>query len=414
MGFDPLQFLASTFVPGAGALTSANAIAGKGDVGNMTDVAKTVGSLVGPNQAAQQQPGQFGNYTPGINDRATLSTQDYQSQLANQQAQQQAAQNQQQALVAALSNANGIGNQSSVFGQQQALANQLQSLANGTGPSVASAQQQMQNQMIGQQLANQTGTNVANQAALMAGQRGAGANAGLIARQIGQQGASTQQQAAGQAALQAQQGSGQLAMLRAQEQLNGIGALQGQQQMMGSLAQQQIGNQMGATNALNQSALGALGQTQQAVQGQNSLANQMNVAQVGADVTRNTADKKLAGDVVGGITKGIGAALSQGGEVYPGKSTIGRHLYSQGGPVKAMLSPGEIYLTPAQAQAVKEGKMSPMQGEKIPGKAPVKGDSRKNDIVAKLLEAGGVVVKRSKAGSEEAATKFVKSVKGRK
>ncbi len=357
-----------------------------------------------------------------------------------------------------MSNANGVGNQSSVFGQQQALASQLQNMANGNGPSVAGAQQQMQNQMIGQQLANQTGANnlslanntqannmalqqntganMAQQAALMAGQRGSGANAGLMARQIGQVGAGAQQQAAGQsammnqqaagqtgmmnqaaagqAALQGQQGSGQLAMLRAQEQLQGIQALQGQQQMMGNTAQQQVGNQASALQGLNQNALNATGQTQQAIQGQNSLANQMNVAQVGADVTRNTADKKLAGDVVGGITKGIGAALSQGGEVYPGKSMIGRHLYSQGGQVKAMVSPGEIYLNPAQAQAVKEGKMSPMQGEKIPGKAPVKGDSRKNDIVAKLLEAGGVVVKRSKAGSEEAATKFVKSVKGRK
>src|SRR5271165_2611948 len=60
---------------------------------------------------------------------------------------------------------NGLGNQTSVY-------NQLQNVASGTGPNPAQAQ-----------LAQATAANTANQAALMAGQRGSSANAGLLARQ---------------------------------------------------------------------------------------------------------------------------------------------------------------------------------------------------------------------------------------
>ena len=74
---------------------------------------------------------------------------------ANQGA-QNSLQSQQQ-LLGALQGQNGLQNQSNVYGQ-------LQGVVNGTGPNPAQA-------MLNQQ----TGTNVANQAALMAGQRGAGA-----------------------------------------------------------------------------------------------------------------------------------------------------------------------------------------------------------------------------------------------
>ena len=70
---------------------------------------------------------------------------------------------QQQQLLQALQGQNGIGNQSQVY-------NQLQGVVNGTGPNPAQA-------MLNQQ----TGQNVAQQAALMAGQRGAASNVGLIA-----------------------------------------------------------------------------------------------------------------------------------------------------------------------------------------------------------------------------------------
>lgn len=67
-----------------------------------------------------------------------------------------------------------------------------------------------------------------------------------------------------------------------------------------------------------------------------------------------------------------------------------------GQPVKAMVSPGEIYLSPDKAQAAKAGKIDPIDsGEKIPGKAKVKGNSIKNDIVPKTLESGGLVIPKS-------------------
>jgi hypothetical protein len=95
---------------------------------------------------------------------------------------------QQQQFANALAQQNGIQNQSNVF-------NQLQGVANGTGPNPAQAM-----------LNNTTGQNIQQQAALMGSQRGVGANPGLLARQAAMQGANIQQQAAGQgAALQANQ-----------------------------------------------------------------------------------------------------------------------------------------------------------------------------------------------------------------
>jgi hypothetical protein len=114
----------------------------------------------------------------------------------NQQfGQAQGALGQQQSFLNALGAQGGIGNQANVFQQQQQLANQLGQQAMGGGPNPALAQ-----------LQGTTGQNISNQAAMMAGQRGGGANAGLMARQIGNMGANVQQQAGNQAAvLRAQQ-----------------------------------------------------------------------------------------------------------------------------------------------------------------------------------------------------------------
>lgn len=118
----------------------------------------------------------------------------------------------------------GYGNFQNIQGQQQALANTLGQQAQGQGPNVA------QNQLNAT-----TGQNTVNQAALMASQRGAGGNVGLMARNAGQQGATNQQQAVGQSAT-----------LRAQQQLAAQQALAQQQGIMG---QQNIGEQ-GANNQL--------------------------------------------------------------------------------------------------------------------------------------------------------------------
>lgn len=384
---------------------------------------------------------------------------------------------QQQQLANALANQGGIGNQSSVF-------NQLQGVASGQGPNPAQA---MLNQA--------TGANTANQAALMAGQRGAGANAGLMARQAAQQGGANQQNAAGQAAtMQANQS---------------LGALN----QMGGIAGQQVGQQMGAVQGLNTNAqnnqqilLNAINAQNQANIANQAQLNQANVAQqsnlnnfnlgmqenlnnsnvamqsninnanAGMSENQNNANAGMAqanannqakaqSGLLGGALGGLGGmaaslipggtvaagvlgaggtvAKYKGGEIkspnpkiaavspsnrYEGAMAMPEHLlgiheiyhgekYSQGGEVNAMVSPGEIYLPKDKAKQVARGEDSPMEGEKIPGKAKVRGDSKKNDIVPKKLEEGGVVIPRSVLDSEDPegnASKFVAKHLGKK
>lgn len=278
--------------------------------------------------------------------------------LANQQAGLQAtgaqgtALSQQQAMNNQLSGAagSGIQAQQSALAAQQDLAAQYQGIANGTGPNPAQA-------MLNQQ----TGANVANQAALMAGQRGAASNVGLIARQAAQQGAATQQQAVGQGAtMQAQQSlnalgqigntqsniASQGAGLVGQAQ-SGIGAAQGaasnitaqqqaQQQALAGQAAAQVGQQQTqqqlAANQANTMAGQQIAQTQNATQAnlsnaqlqQQTLAAQNN-ANVAMQSNINSANAGLAGQqmqgqqgIIGGTANAVGAgvkmALAEGGE----------------------------------------------------------------------------------------------------
>lgn len=280
---------------------------------------------------------------------------------------QQRAVYQQQNLNNSL--AGGVGVQNSaiqglqgVAGQQQGLANQYGDVAAGRGPNPAQA-------MLNQQ----TGNNIASQAALMAGQRGAGANVGLMARQIGQQGAGIQQQAVGQGAvMQANQslnamgalGQQQQAMAGTQGQIGALGSTQagmqqsgitaqgalagqqiGQQQnqqaMLANVAQNQVGNQLAAQQAVagqaNQMAAQQIGQVNTNAQAQQSEqqilqnalqgANQSNVAMQG---NINSANAGLAGttiegqkSLIGGAMNGIGAAIgaAEGGEIVKPNAT---------------------------------------------------------------------------------------------
>jgi hypothetical protein len=202
-----------------------------------------------------------------------------QKPVTNEQAktaydQQQATLAQQQAFIAALQQQGGVQNQSNVF-------NQLQGVANGTGPNPAQAQ-----------LAQATGANVAAQNALMAGQRGSSANAGLIARQAAQQGANLQQQAAGQGAtLQAQQSLGALNQL-------------------GGLATSQVNQQQQAQNAAAQNALSGQSNVLNAIGAQNQ-------AQVGATSNMNDVNAKIQGGnqtAQGNLMGGIGSALPMVGK----------------------------------------------------------------------------------------------------
>ena len=191
--------------------------------------------------------------------------------------------NGQQSFLQALQAQHGIQNQANVF-------NQLQGVANGTGPNPAKAQ-----------LAQATGANVANQAALAAGQRGAGSNAGLIARQAAMQGAGLQQQAAGQAAT-----------LQANQSLNTLNQL-------GALSTNQVQQQQNAQNAYNQAAqgeqqniLGAIGAQNNANIGMQSNLNNVS-GQLANTVSGQQAD--LIGNLAGGAGSALISSFADGGEV---------------------------------------------------------------------------------------------------
>lgn len=306
-------------------------------------------------------------------------------------------QQKQKALLDALSGQNGIQNQSNVY-------NQLQSVALGQGPNPAQAM-----------LAQATGANIANQAALMAGQRGAGANAGLLARQAAQQGGALQQNAVGQgASMQAQQSLGALGQL---------GALSSQQVAQQQRAQEAIVNAgLNEQQIRQQAVLGASGQNA-ALQGQiaqGQIGAVGGIAQgLGAALTPSpvaSASAPRANPAPSGPNLGINYTFAHGGQVGEPQSRIGRHLkglpvLAHGGKVPALVSPGEIYLDPREAKEVASKHRNPLQvGERIPGKAKVKGDSEKNDVVKKNLDAGGVVVPRTKADEPKKAAKFVQAV----
>lgn len=301
----------------------------------------------------------------------------------------------QQALAtfnSSLAQVGGVGNQEQTF-------KQLQSVANGTGPNPAQAA-----------LAQATGTNVSNQAALMAGQRGASSNVGLIARQAAQQGAAIQQTAAGQAATQ-----------ESQQQLNALnaeGAIAGEQ-----VAETQAGlSQAQDANLTNQGqVLGAQEGYNTAVTGGQNNVNSNNTSQ--ANNTQNTLLSLGKGALSGAGTSTVASATpsasggdlsnlgslqatsngaatagwAKGGEITQGpyKSHVANFLFAKGGEVPAMVSPGERYLSPDEVKEVVERGANPLKiGTKIPGKAKVKGDSLKNDFVKTTLQDGGVVLPR--------------------
>ena len=171
--------------------------------------------------------------------------------------------------------------------QQQALGQQLTLESQGVGPNPAQAQ-----------FNQNTGTNIAQQAALAAGQRGAGANAGLIAAQNAQQGAATQQNAVGQEAT-----------LSAQQQLAA-------QQNLQNLSANQISQGQGALQGLNNAA-----QNEQSIlQGANTSFNNANVSQqsninsVNAGVSEG--NQTSAGNVIGSLANGVSGAASFIGSLF--------------------------------------------------------------------------------------------------
>lgn len=320
------------------------------------------------------------------------------------------------------------------------LAQVLQNQMYGIGPNPAQAQ-----------LQQSTAANTANQAALMAGQRGASQNVGLLARQAGQQGAANQQASVGQAAtLGAQQ------QINAQSQLGNVygnvagqansnlGINQGAQAQQNSAitgqqnANNQIGASIGQQNAsMNQGLIGGVanaGMTlatlaqggavpHYAVGGQQPQQT-MNIApsfNAGSNFGFNFVNRKKpdANPMQGAknITPSgyagsdMGAKIDSPNIALAAQGGMSQFLpfapMAKGGKVPAMVSPGEVYLDPSDVNQVKAG-ANPLQvGEKIPGKPAVKGDSLKNDFVRKDLDEGGIVIKRTAAKDENKAEQFV-------
>jgi len=284
-----------------------------------------------------------------------------QGQLEQTYAQQQDAIRRQQEFAAAVAAQGGLGNQAQVFQQQQQLAQQLQQMGQGQGPSAAQAM-----------LSQQAGNIGAQQAALAASQRGASQNVGLVGRQAAMAGMGAQQNAASQAAT-----------LRAQEQINALEQLRLQQMGMGQVAGQQVAQQAQATGALTsaslqaqQQALGALGEQQRTQAG----------------IEQQTAGRQ------GGI---FGQAL---GAILPASQALtapAPQSKAQGGKID---QPHKTFID----HLLEGDKMA--YGEKVPGKAEVKGDSLKNDKVPVMLSPGEIVVPRSKSGDPDKAAQFAKAV----
>lgn len=247
------------------------------------------------------------------------------------------------------------GNVQQLYGQQQALAGQLQQQMNGQGPNLAAAMQQQAQQQ-----------NIAQQAGLLGSQ--AGINPAMAARQASMNAAQAGQQGAGQAGILRMQ-----QQLAAQQQLGGL---------YGQLGQQQ-GNNL-------QAQYGAL-------QGQNQAVNaQSGVNQNMAGINANNSAKMIGG-LMGGVGSGITSlvGLAQGGEVP-------EHLH---GFAEAYGMHTGGYL------AEKGGKVKAKSSSQ---KAEVQGDSVKNDKIPAMLSEKEIVIPREIAMHPDApqkAAEFVANIK---
>lgn len=409
----------------------------------------------------------------------------------------------------------GAQNALDTYQNENTLAGQLQERAAGGGPNPA------------QDTLNQaTGNNISSTAALMAGQRGASVNPGLIAREAGQQGAATEQAAVGQAAtLEANQ------QIAAQGELAGVYGQQGTQALgtfgeAGALQNTQNANEiqdLGMAQGINAqisqaNANAVTGGTGMLFGAGTSALSSLSSAfakggEVGKDdhlvlaemvahahnhaqrirplpkyfdggqvahvdpvqihgpqapnvvikksekkpdkkssTTENqaqpptTTGEAMPWDTGGGMAggpgdtmdnsapsqpendmgEGSGSLLTAAHGAYvanhcpgPHQSHVANFLHD-GGPVGAMVSEGEVYLTPEQVGRVVRGGENPLKiGMKIKAqdksqRAKVKGDSLKNDKIPMDLEEGGVVIDRKHVMSPEKAELFVHRALARK
>lgn len=263
----------------------------------------------------------------------------------------------QQALLAAIQGQNGLGNQSQVY-------NQLQGIANGTGPNPAQQQYQNNVNQIAQQqagaIASQRGISPALQSELMSQQ------AGL---------AKTNAAGAGAEAL-------------ANQQLNAIGAA-------GNMANQQSANQIGATGMNTQANLQNQGNLLGAMGGYNNSLTS-------GQGSINAANAGMAGNMINGqagVIQGIGGALGlmksggAGGAASPAAAAPAGAAMAHGGLVDGPRS------------FVGKHLMSMKSGGQVPGKPKVAGDNPKNDTVPAVLSPKEIVIPNSITMSKDAPKK---------
>lgn len=359
------------------------------------------------------------------------------AQLGQSYDQSNAAMAQQNSLLSALQNQQGLQKQSDVYGQ-------FQNIANGQGPNPAQA---MLNQA--------TGANVANQASLMAGQRGAGQNVGLMARQAAQQGANIQQQAAGQgASMQAQQSIGALGQAagmantmsgnqigqtnanvnsRQNEQNMLLGANTAYNNVQGQLANTTLGNQAKMIGGIGQAGASAAGMGfaeggdvpgssfgPQSMFGQalNSGSAQGSMPQFNSSQENPFQDWGKKKQQPQATPSPVQSPLAPQSANYAGPDMGNVQSAAHGGKVDVLLSPGELKLDPNNAKMVAQGKMNPMAaGSKVPGTPKVKGNSYANDTYKDELKPGTIIIPNSIMQSKnpaKGAADFVRDVMAKK
>lgn len=382
----------------------------------MAFVGDLMTSMTGANQATQ---------TPNVEEGANLQQAGQAYTNANN------AYNQQAAFAQALTAQNGAGNQGQVFAQQQALNNQLQGVANGTGPNPAMAQ-----------LNQTTAQNIGNQAALMAGQRGVGQNAGLLARQQAMNGANIQQQAVGQGAT-----------LQSQQQLNALGAIGSNLNNSGTLATNQVAgtntalgnagtmadqqqaNILGAINNQNNSRVTAaqnVSSDNLAVSGEKMQAIQGVLGGTGvAGQQAATAMKKAEGGLItqpqvtpaaGGAAPPSGGDSGGGGPDISGIAEMALMAANGGDIMKVDGGPGALRNTNTRKHVHFHEYLSAPKSYQGGGQvkaanskehAVAKGNNYSNDKVPALLSEGEIVLPRSVTQSKDpvkAATAFVQAI----
>lgn len=134
---------------------------------------------------------------------------------------------------------------------------------------------------------------------------------------------------------------------------------------------------------------------------------------MGLDASQKKGPKSMSGQQLAGAPAGLdsGSVTTPMNQIMqPGAMPM--MVAAHGGMVPALVSPGEKYLNPNEAEAVAKGNTSPDKvGKKIPGQAKVKGDSYKNDTVKAKLEEGGCVIPRSVMETKDVgqAIKFVRA-----